>query len=174
MFKQILIFLIIFFGIESVFAIEDDYSIVDTDSKPVLTANKTEGTLTVYWPDTGKKIVEPALFGKVKSNVLDWDVYNIPGKRNNYITPSGTFPIKKMISWRLNENMLVYIEGKEAIAAIHPLWNANPDQNRLQRLSSVTPLDNRITGGCINVDSTFYYSVLDHLPDGTILTILPE
>ena len=140
---------------------------------PIITADKTNGTISVYWPDSQKTIVEPALFGKIKSNELNLASYDVPGKLTG-ITPAGSFPVKKMVSWRLNENILTFIEGKSTIVAIHPLWNGNPDQHRIQRLKSITPDDNRITQGCINVDATFFYSVLDNLPDGTILNILPE
>jgi hypothetical protein len=140
---------------------------------PTITADKTKGIITVYWPDSGKELSTPALFGKVKSNTLNMDNYDYPNKFDN-ITPAGTFTVTKMVSWRLNENMLVFIKGKNSYAAIHPVWNGNPDQNRMKRLQSTTPDDNRITGGCINVDPVFYYSVLDYLPDGTTLTILPE
>lgn len=142
-------------------------------TNPTITADKVKGTITVYWPDTNKSITQPALFGRVKSNELHMDNYDNPRVFDN-ITPAGSFPITKMISWRLNEPMLVFIQGRSSVAAIHPLWMGNPDQKRIQRLKSPTPTDNRITGGCINVDATFFYTVLNHLPDGTILTILPE
>jgi hypothetical protein len=143
------------------------------ETTPVLTADKAKGTLTVYWPDTKKTITQPALFGKVKSNVLNMTNYDTVVKFDN-VTPSGTFKVTKMLSWRLNEPMLVFIKGKVSVAAIHPLWMGNPDQKRIERLRSETPDDNRITGGCINVDADFFYNVLNQLPDGSILNILPE
>lgn len=173
--SKVLIFLVLLVSVsaccaEEVFAIAPDIKLA---TPPTITADKVNGTISVYWPDTQKTIVQPALFGKVKSNELNLTSYDIPGKLTG-ITPAGSFPVKKMVSWRLNENMLAFIEGKSTIMAIHPLWTGNPDQHRIQRLKSSTPDDNRITQGCINVDATFFYSVLDNLPDGTILTILPE
>jgi hypothetical protein len=141
--------------------------------KPTITADKVNGTISVYFPATKQTVVQPALFGKVKSNKLDLASYDIPGKQNG-ITPAGSFPITKMVSWRLNEHMLAFIEGQATIIAIHPIWNGNKDQHRIQRLKSSTADDNRITQGCINVDSDFFYTVLNTVPDGTILTILPE
>lgn len=173
--SKLLIFIVLMLSVsaccaEEVFAIAPD---IKSPTPPTITADKSKGTISVYWPDTGKTITEPALFGKHHSNELNLTSYDVPGKLNG-TTPAGTFPIKKMVSWRLNENMLAFIEGKATIMAIHPLWTGNPDQHRIQRLKSPTPDDNRITQGCINVDATFFYSVLDNLPDGTILTILPE
>ena len=141
---------------------------------PTITVDKKAGTISVYYPDTDKTITEPALIGKVKSDTLNMATYDNLVK-SDYVTPAGTFEIVKMFSWRLNEPMLTFIRGKEAVSAIHPLWMGNPDQKRVQRLQSPTPEDNRITGGCINVDSKFFYSVLDKLPDhGVELKILPE
>ena len=140
---------------------------------PTITVDKKAGTITVFFPDTNITITQPALIGKVKSDTLNMATYDNPVK-SDYVTPAGKFKITKMFSWRLQEPMAVFIKGKEAVSAIHPLWMGNPDQKRVQRLNSPTPDDNRITGGCINVDSKFFYDVINTLPDGVILTILPE
>lgn len=152
------------------------FSIVNTSyasDVPTITVDKNAGTMSVYFPDTNLTITKPVLLGKVKSNTLNMYSYDHPSKSDN-ITPAGTFKVIKMFSWRLNEPMMTFIRGKSAVSAIHPLWMGNPDQKRVERLKSLTPDDNKITGGCINVDSKFYYDVLDKLPDGVILTILPE
>jgi hypothetical protein len=140
---------------------------------PVITADKRNATISVYYPDTNKTITQPALFGKVKSDVLNMDNYNRSVPFNN-ITPAGTFKIEKIMSWHLNEPMLVFIRGKSSVGAIHPLWMKNPKQERVKRLNGNDPNQRRITGGCINVDSNFFYNVLNNVPEGTTLTILPE
>jgi hypothetical protein len=137
-----------------------------------LIADKTNGTIVVNNTLTKHKDTYAALFGKVHSNVLDMNNYDHPVKFNN-ITPAGTFTLKKVFSWRLNSDILVFIQGKSSIAAIHPLWTKNKDQRRLQRLLSPEPTDNRITSGCINVLPAVF-SVLAQLPPDTKLTILPE
>lgn len=149
------------------------FTISFANEAPTITADKVAGTISVFYPDTKHIITEPALFGKVKSNALDMGNYNFPRKFDS-ITPAGTFQIEKVFSWVLNEPILVFIHGRSSVGAIHPLWMKNPKQQRVQRLLSTTPNDNRITGGCINVDSKFFYSVLNELPEGTTLTILPE
>jgi|LakMenE18May11ns_1017448.scaffolds.fasta_scaffold9938680_3 hypothetical protein len=144
-----------------------------TDKDPVIIADKKQATISVFYPETGQKITQPALFGKVKSDKLDMNVYDYPSK-TNYVTPSGSFKTSKTFSWRLGEDMLVFIKGQNAVAAIHPLWKGNPDQKRIERLKSPQIDDNRITGGCINVDSDFFYQKLNTLPEGTLLIVLPE
>jgi hypothetical protein len=166
----------------SVVVADDAFPIVPPEPKPVaekvveppvVTVDKVKATISVYWPETKKTITQPALLGRVKANELDMGVYD-GNKPFNHITPSGEFKLTKMLSWKLDEFMLVFVKGDIKLAAIHPLWNGNPDQRRIQRLKSETPDDNRVTSGCINVDSDFYYTVLNTLPDGTIVNILPE
>ena len=147
--------------------------VAHADELPTLTVDKLAGTISVYYPDTKKTITQPVLIGKVKSNKLNMATYDNPGPFDN-ITPAGIFKITKMFSWKLNEPMAVFINGRSSVSAIHPLWMGNPDQKRVQRLKSLTPDDNRITGGCINVDSKFFYNTINTLPDGVELKILPE
>ena len=118
-----------------------------------LIVDKKLATITVNYPDN-KIISKPILLGA-----------------NNSITPTGDFKIKKMYSTRLNEPMLVFIDGDEYVTAIHPLWLGNPRQFRVNRLNSITPDDNYVTNGCINVDPNFFYTILNELPDGTPLKI---
>jgi hypothetical protein len=140
-------------------------------SDPEIIADKAKALITVRLD--GKTYITPALFGKIKSDVLSMSNYNTNVKFDG-ITPAGTYTTKKKFSWRLNTDMLVFIEGKTSVAAIHPVWSKNKDQKRIERLNSETPDDNFITGGCINVSEGFFYSVLAKLPDGTKLTILPN
>jgi len=168
----LLLILVAFKSSASDFAIIEETKKAD-EQKPTITADKVNGTISVYFPATNQTITQPALFGKVKTNTVDLSSFDIPGKFTG-ITPSGSFPVTKMVSWRLNEHVLAFIEGKSTILAIHPVWKGNKDQRRIQRLRSSTADDNRITQGCINVDSDFFYTVLNTVPDGTILTILPE
>ena len=53
---------------------------------------------------------------------------------------------------------------------------SNPKERRLQRLSTPTPLDNRISYGCINVPAKFFENVVHPAFTGTngIVYVLPE
>jgi len=140
---------------------------------PILIADKTNGKLTLHFPNTDEEISTPALYGKVKSDIYDIKVYNGEVKKNN-ITPSGEYTVTKAYSDKYNRPMLVFIVGKKRLVSIHPVYLGSPKQKRSERLKTSTPSDNRITGGCINVPDEFYYKYLDNLPNGTNLYIKNE
>jgi hypothetical protein len=52
----------------------------------------------------------------------------------------------------------------------------NPKEHRLQRLATPTPLDNRISYGCINIPAKFFENVVRPAFAGTygIVYVLPE
>ena len=60
--------------------------------------------------------------------------------------------------------------------ALHRVLAKNTKEARLQRLAAASPLDHRITFGCINVPANFFDSVVDPAFTGTngIVYILPE
>jgi hypothetical protein len=64
----------------------------------------------------------------------------------------------------------------EAAVAIHRVITTKPKERRLQRLATPTPLDNRISYGCINVPKRFYEKVVGPAFTGTdgIVYVLPE
>lgn len=57
-----------------------------------------------------------------------------------------------------------------------PCPRAHPKEQLAHRLASPTPLDNRISYGCINVSAEFYQSVVSPAFTGTrgIVYVLPE
>lgn len=93
-----------------------------------------------------------------------------PGLR---VTPAGRFlaslghdPVGKEILWVDYDNSI----------ALHSVVTNRPKERRLQRLASPTPLDHRISWGCINVPKKFYESVVSPAFTGTqgIVYVLPE
>lgn len=75
------------------------------------------------------------------------------------------------------------IHGKEILwvdydssLSLHRIVTGQPTDRRAQRLASPSPLDNRITYGCINVSVEFYEGVVSPLFKRTqgIVYILPE
>jgi hypothetical protein len=59
---------------------------------------------------------------------------------------------------------------------LHPVVAGSPKERRAQRLASPSPLDNRISYGCINVPVAFYKTVVSPAFKGTegIVYVLPE
>ena len=64
----------------------------------------------------------------------------------------------------------------EGALAMHRVITTNPKERRLQRLATPTPLDNRISWGCINLPVKFYETVVARTFTGTrgIVYVLPE
>ncbi|MEJ7806443.1 MAG: hypothetical protein WKG03_11060, partial [Telluria sp.] len=63
-----------------------------------------------------------------------------------------------------------------AAISMHRVVTSNPAERRAQRLASPSPLDNRISYGCINVPVKFYESVLSpsFKQSSGIVYILPD
>jgi len=64
----------------------------------------------------------------------------------------------------------------DAGISLHRVITTNPKEHRLDRLATATPLDNRISYGCINVPANFYNTVVQPAFTGAsgIVYILPE
>ncbi len=73
------------------------------------------------------------------------------------------------------ETDILWIDYKDAIS-LHRVINGTPGDHRLQRLATLSPLDKRITFGCINVPVRFYENVILKAFNGTVgvVYILPE
>ena len=75
------------------------------------------------------------------------------------------------------------IHGKEVLwvdydtaVSLHPVVKGTPKERRAERLASPSPLDKRISYGCINVPVAFYEKVVSPIFTGTngIVYVLPE
>jgi hypothetical protein len=60
--------------------------------------------------------------------------------------------------------------------ALHPVVTTHPEEQRLMRLASPSPLDNRISYGCINVAADFFQNVVMRTFGATdaVIYILPD
>ncbi|OIQ73325.1 hypothetical protein GALL_450420 [mine drainage metagenome] len=69
----------------------------------------------------------------------------------------------------------MWVDYEDAIS-LHPVITSHPEERRAQRLASTTPLDNRISYGCINVPAAFFKQVVHTTFAGTygIVYVLPE
>jgi hypothetical protein len=64
----------------------------------------------------------------------------------------------------------------DAAISMHPVITTNPKERRAQRLESPSPLDHRISYGCINVPLRFFQSVIHPAFAGSngVVYVLPE
>ncbi len=87
-------------------------------------------------------------------------------------TPAGRFEASLGFDF---EQDILWIDYDAALS-MHRVIVGNPADHRRARLTSPTPLDNRISYGCINVPARFYDTIVAPLFKGTvgIVYILPE
>ena len=92
-----------------------------------------------------------------------------PGERT---TPAGRF--KAALGHDFEQDIL-WIDYDAALS-MHRVIVGNPKDHRAERLASPSPLDNRISYGCINVPASFYDGIVVPAFTATvgIVYILPE
>ena len=88
-------------------------------------------------------------------------------------TPAGRFV--SALDRSIHGKVILWVDYDDAIS-MHPVITSNPAERRAQRLATPTPLDNRISYGCINVPPKFFDSVVRPAFTGTdgIVYVLPE
>ena len=88
-------------------------------------------------------------------------------------TPAGRFVAS--LGHNLGPQDILWVDYAAAIS-LHRVLAANTKEHRLQRLAAASPLDRRITFGCINVPVKFYDKVVHPAFTETngIVYILPE
>ncbi|GAC1319689.1 MAG: hypothetical protein NVS3B11_08460 [Collimonas sp.] len=88
-------------------------------------------------------------------------------------TPAGRFVAA--LDRDLRGKEILWVDYDSAIA-LHPVITTNIKERRAQRLATPSPLDKRITYGCINVPALFYKNVVSPAFRGTngIVYVLPE
>jgi len=88
-------------------------------------------------------------------------------------TPAGRFVAS--LGHDLGVKDVLWVDYADAIS-LHRVVTSNPREHRLQRLATPTPLDNRISYGCINVPAKFFDQFVEPTFKalGGIVYILPE
>lgn len=92
---------------------------------------------------------------------------------NMRTTPAGRFV--SSLGHDLTKNDVLWVDYANAIS-LHRVVNNVRSERRPERLASPTPLDNRISWGCINVPAKFFDHVVEPAFTGTngVVYILPE
>jgi len=88
-------------------------------------------------------------------------------------TPAGRFEASLGRNYKGKE--ILWVDYDAAIS-MHPVINTMPKERRPHRLATPTPLDNRISFGCINVPIPFFEHVVSPSFTGTsgIVYVLPD
>ena len=88
-------------------------------------------------------------------------------------TPAGRFEASLGRNYKGKE--ILWVDYDAAIS-MHPVINTMPKERRPHRLATPTPLDNRISFGCINVPIPFFEHVISPSFTGTsgIVYVLPD
>lgn len=155
-----------------------DWVVASGDSRglPFVLVDKAAAKVFAFHPDGRLRGASPALIGQARGDdsapgVGERKLSSIrPEERT---TPAGRFVAA--LGRALGEKDIVWVDYAAAIS-LHRVVTGNPKERRLQRLATASPLDNRISYGCINVPAEFYDAVVRPTFTGTngIVYILPE
>lgn len=140
-----------------------DWSTASDDHQggPFLIVDKPNARLHVF--DTRGRLLgtSPVLLGLTRGD------YTVPGigdkpldqiHDNERTTPAGRFVAER--GRNLHGDDILWIDYDSAVS-MHRVRSVNAGENRLQRLRTPTPRDNRISYGCINVPVRFFDRVLE-------------
>lgn len=155
-----------------------DWIVDSADNKglPFVVLDKVDARLFVFNADGRIRGAAPALLGSARG---DDSVPGIGDREYADMSPdTRTTPAGRFLSSLGQDSHgedVVWVDYDAAVA-IHRVITTKPAERRLQRLATPTPLDNRISYGCINVPKRFYESVVAPAFAGTygIVYILPE
>jgi len=148
----------------------------DNCRMPFVIIDKTNARVFVFHPDGRLRGSAPVLLGLERGDDSVPDI----GKRamsdirpEERITPAGRFVAS--LGRNIQGKNILWIDYAAAIS-LHQVVTNNPKERRLQRLATPTPLDKRISYGCINVPEKFYKNIVRPTFTGTngIVYVLPE
>ncbi|WP_040011426.1 hypothetical protein [Desulfotignum phosphitoxidans] len=148
----------------------------DNLSMPFAIVDKKDARVFVFAADGRLRSAAPALLGLALGDdavpgIGDRPLWTIrPEERT---TTAGRFVAALDRNLRGKEILWVDYDGG---ISMHPVITTKPKERRLQRLATLTPLDNRISYGCINVPVKFFDNVVRPAFTGTngIVYVLPE
>jgi hypothetical protein len=143
---------------------------------PFVIVDKIDARIFVF--DAGGRLrgAAPALLGLARGDdtvpgIGDREHADMPPSTRT--TPAGRFVAALCMNARGED--VVWVDYDAAVS-LHRVITAKPEERRLQRLATPTPLDKRISYGCINVPAKFFDTVVSPAFTGTkgIVYVLPE
>lgn len=138
--------------------------------------DKANARLYVFEPKGRLKGAAPILLGLARGDdsvpgIGEKPLEQIPPRERT--TPAGRFVAER--GYNLKGEDIVWVDYAAAVS-LHRVRTMDPGEQRLRRLQTATPADNRISYGCINVPTAFYDTVVDKSwsSGGVIVYVLPE
>ncbi len=143
---------------------------------PFVILDKKEAKVFVFHADGKLRGAAPALIGFAVGNDSAPDIGTRklsairPEERT---TPAGRFVAS--LDRNRKGGQILWVDYDAAIS-LHPVVTSNAKERRAERLASPSPLDNRISYGCINVPADFFKNVISPAFAGSdgIVYVLPE
>lgn len=148
----------------------------DSQGMPFAIVDKKDAKVFVFDADGHLRGAAPVLLGLAIGDDAVPGIGNralstiLPAERT---TPAGRFVAS--LDRNLQGKEILWVDYAGAVS-MHPVVSSKPAERRLQRLATPTPLDNRISYGCINVPVKFFDQVVRPAFTGTdgIVYVLPE
>ena len=153
-----------------------DNHAADPRSLPFVIVDKKDAKVFVFDAQGQLRGAAPALLGLARGDDA------VPGigsrelsdiRAEEKTTPAGRFVA--VLGGNMRGEDVLWVDYAGAVS-MHRVLTTNPKERRLQRLATPTPLDNRISYGCINIPAAFYENVVRPAFTGThgIVYVLPE
>jgi hypothetical protein len=148
----------------------------DNRNMPFAIVDKKAAKVFVFHADGRIRGAAPALLGlalgdETVPGIGQRDLAGIrPEERT---TPAGRFVAE--LGRNLKGKEILWVDYDTGVS-IHAVVTTKPKERRAQRLATATPLDNRISYGCINVPAQFFDKVVRPAFSGStgIVYVLPE
>jgi hypothetical protein len=148
----------------------------DNQGMPFVIVDKKDAKAFVFYVDGRLRGAAPILLGigvgdEAIPGIGDREMSSLrPEERT---TPAGRFVSYLGVNYYKKDILWVDYDGA---VSMHRVVTNKPEERRLERLATPTPLDNRISYGCINVPVNFFNSILKptFLGKTGIVYVLPE
>jgi len=148
----------------------------DSQGMPFAIVDKKDAKVFIFDANGHLRGAAPALVGLAIGDDAVPGIGNralstiLPAERT---TPAGRFVAT--LDFNLKGKEILWVDYAGAVS-MHPVVFAKPAERRLQRLATPTPIDNRISYGCINVPAEFFNLIVRPAFTGTsgIVYVLPE
>ena len=148
----------------------------DNGKLPFMIIDKVQARVFVFDAQGQLRAAAPVLLGLA---IGDHTVPGIGQRKLSSIrpdertTPAGRFVAS--LDRDIHGDEVLWVDYDSALS-LHRLVKGQPKERRAERLASPTPLDNRVSFGCINVPPKFYEQVVSPSFTGTngIVYVLPE